>query len=103
MCRRKCPKLMMKLFLLSLSLLSSLFASNRNFQGVDANGKQVMPSLEQMDSEFVDATGGFDGGDGQVGVVGDGSNAMDAFDNRDVGGADAFLSSISDKDGPSGR
>ena len=81
-----------------------MFASNRNFQGKDSTGKQVMPSLEQMDTEFVDATGGFDGGDGQVGVVGDGSNAMDTFDNRDVGGADAFLSSISDSEkGPSGR
>lgn len=34
---------------------------------------------------FKDAEGGFDGGDGQVGVVGDGSNAMESFDNREVG------------------
>ena len=33
---------------------------------------------------FVDAEDGFDGGDGQVGVVGDGSNAMEQFDNREV-------------------
>lgn len=54
-----------------------------------------MPTLEQMDSEFVDAEGGFDGGDGQVGVVGDGSNAMDSFDERDVGGIDAAMFSLS--------
>ena len=32
----------------------------------------------------MDAQGGFDGGDGQVGVVGDGSNAMEEFDNRGI-------------------
>ncbi|CAM9683603.1 unnamed protein product, partial [Hapterophycus canaliculatus] len=35
---------------------------------------------------FVDSEG-FDGGDGQVGVVGDGSNAMEQFDNKAVGRA----------------
>jgi len=29
---------------------------------------------------FIDAADGFDGGDGQVGVVGDGTNAMETFD-----------------------
>ncbi len=32
----------------------------------------------------MDAEGGFDGGDGQVGVVGDGSNAMEEFDKRGI-------------------
>jgi len=88
---------------LRMGSLDDVDDGSRNSKGVDASGKQVMPSLEQMDTEFVDATGGFDGGDGQVGVVGDGSNAMDSFDSRDVGGADAFLSSISDKKAPSGN
>ena len=34
--------------------------------------------------QFKDAEGGFDGGDGQVGVVGDGSNAMEEFDQRGI-------------------
>lgn len=37
--------------------------------------------------DFIDAEG-FDGGDGQVGVVGDGDNAMEKFDKRDVGAMD---------------
>jgi len=35
---------------------------------------------------FVDSEG-FDGGDGQVGVVGDGGNAMDTFDDRSSAGS----------------
>jgi hypothetical protein len=37
-----------------------------------------------VDQQFKDAEGGFDGGDGQVGVVGDGSNAMEEFDQRGI-------------------
>jgi hypothetical protein len=80
-------------------------------EGKDQDGKQVMPSFEEylevdsenvigmwnswryyyltpplgwLDQQFKDAEGGFDGGDGQVGVVGDGSNAMEEFDQRGI-------------------
>jgi hypothetical protein len=49
---------------------------------LDGKGKVIMPDSDY--TGFVDATDGFDGGDGQVGVVGDGSNAMETFDNREV-------------------
>lgn len=45
----------------------------------DAKGKQLMPDADY--AGFIDGDG-FDGGDGQVGVVGDGDNAMEKFDNR---------------------
>jgi hypothetical protein len=53
-------------------------------EGKDQDGKQVMPSFEEYLEQFKDAEGGFDGGDGQVGVVGDGSNAMEEFDQRGI-------------------
>lgn len=53
-------------------------------QGKDKDGKQVMPGFEEFMEQFKDAEGGFDGGDGQVGVVGDGSNAMETFDQRGI-------------------
>ena len=49
---------------------------------LDGKGNQIMPDSDY--TGFVDAEDGFDGGDGQVGVVGDGSNAMEQFDNREV-------------------
>jgi hypothetical protein len=49
---------------------------------MDGKGNVIMPDADY--TGFVDAEDGFDGGDGQVGVVGDGSNAMETFDNREV-------------------
>eukprot|EP00287_Rhodomonas_sp_CCMP768_P021993 CAMPEP_0202809952 /NCGR_PEP_ID=MMETSP1389-20130828/2158_1 /ASSEMBLY_ACC=CAM_ASM_000865 /TAXON_ID=302021 /ORGANISM="Rhodomonas sp., Strain CCMP768" /LENGTH=361 /DNA_ID=CAMNT_0049480707 /DNA_START=10 /DNA_END=1095 /DNA_ORIENTATION=+ len=42
----------------------------------------LMPDADY--TGFIDAEDGFDGGDGQVGVVGDGDNAMEKFDNREI-------------------
>ena len=49
---------------------------------LDGKGQVIMPDSDY--TGFVDAQDGFDGGDGRVGVVGDGSNAMETFDNREV-------------------
>jgi len=49
---------------------------------MDGKGNVIMPDSDY--TGFVDATDGFDGGDGQVGVVGDGSTAMESFDVREV-------------------
>jgi len=54
---------------------------------MDGKGNVIMPDSDY--TGFVDAEDGFDGGDGQVGVVGDGSNAMESFDNREVISASA--------------
>jgi len=64
-----------------MSYLDDL-SSKKNLQGKDESGKQVMPSYEEYLKTYQDALSGFDGGDGQVGVVGDGSNAMEEFDKR---------------------
>ncbi|EKX38154.1 hypothetical protein GUITHDRAFT_154778 [Guillardia theta CCMP2712] len=47
----------------------------------DGKGNQIMPDMDYKG--FIDGEG-FDGGDGQVGVVGDGKNAMEEFEDRMV-------------------
>jgi len=50
-------------------------------------------AASNMDA-FVDFAEGFDGGDGQVGVVGDGSNAMETFDRSEVVSGDSSRNTV---------